>query len=69
MSVLILILYTVVYVALSIPKTISIVIHYLCIFSLLSKLGSIYIYIYNRFIVHFPIGLDFPLITLPFQEC
>ena len=29
----------------------------------------IYIYIYNRFIVRFPIGLDSPLITLPFQEC
>ena len=25
--------------------------------------------IYNQFIVCFPIGLDFPLITLPSQEC
>ena len=24
-------------------------------------------YIYQRFIAHFPIGLEFPLITLPFQ--
>ena len=24
---------------------------------------------HHRFIVRFPIGLDFPLITLPFQEC
>ena len=29
----------------------------------------IYIYIYYRFIVRFPIGLDFPFITLPFQGC
>ena len=29
----------------------------------------IYIYIYHRFIVRFPIGLDFPLITLPFRGC
>ena len=28
-----------------------------------------YIYIYYRFIVRFPIWLDFPLITLPFQVC
>ena len=24
---------------------------------------------HHRFIVRFPIGLDFPLITLPFQGC
>ena len=29
----------------------------------------LYLYIYYRFIVRFPIGLDFPLITLPFQGC
>ena len=24
---------------------------------------------HHRFIARFPIGLDFPLITLPYQEC
>ena len=30
---------------------------------------SLFIHYYHRFIVRFPIGLDFPLITLPFQGC
>ena len=30
---------------------------------------NVYMFHHHRFIVPFPIGLDFPLITLPFQGC